>query len=78
MCNYDEGLRKLEVVANDWRHKYLTIFGKITIIKTFMLSRLSHIATILPTPPKWYCKKFELVMTIFFRGEHKFECGEEY
>ena len=26
MSNFDEGLRKLEIVANDWRHEYSTIF----------------------------------------------------
>ena len=57
MCNYNEGIRKLETVVNDWRHKYLTIFGKITVVKTFMLSVLSHVATVLPTPSKKYCKK---------------------
>ena len=71
MSNFDEGLQKFERVANDWRHKYLTIFGKITIIKTFMLSTLSHIATVLPTPPKLYCKKFESIMTDFIRGRKK-------
>ena len=62
MCNYDEGIRKLETVVNDWRHKYLTIFGKITVVKTFMLSLLIHVATVLPTPSKKYCKKLNLLL----------------
>ena len=40
-------------------------------MKTFMLSKLSHIATILPTPSKLYCKKLENIMVDFIRGEHK-------
>ena len=68
--NYDEGIRKLETVVNDWKHKYLTIFGKITVVKTFMLSVLSHVATVLPTPGKKYCKKIETIITNFIRGEH--------
>ena len=75
--NYDEGLRKMEIVANDWRYKYLTIFGKITVIKTFMLSTLSHIATILPTPPISYCKRFEEVRINFIKGEHKATAKDE-
>ena len=71
LSNYEEGLRKLEIVTNVWRHKYLTIFGKITVIKTFMLSTLSHIAAILPTPPKVFCKKFESIMINFIKGERK-------
>ena len=70
MWNYNEGIRKLEMVVNDWRHRHLTIFGKITVIKTFMLSVLSHIATVLPTTSKKYCKKIETIITNFIRGEH--------
>ena len=70
MCNYNEGIQKLELVVNDWKHKYLTIFGKITVVKTFMLSVLSHVAAVLPTPSKKYCKKIEMIITNFIRGEN--------
>ena len=36
-----------------------------------MLSTLSHIATVLPTLSKSYCKKFENIMIDFIRGERK-------
>ena len=36
-----------------------------------MLSVLSHIATVLPTPSKLYCKKFEKIMIEFIKGEKK-------
>ena len=71
MTNFDEGLWKLEIVVNDWWHKYSTIFGKITVIQTFMLNVLSHITTVLPTPPKVYCKNFEKIMIDFIKGEKK-------
>ena len=71
MTNFDKGLRKLEIVANDWHHKCLTIFGKITVIKTFMLSTLSHIGTVFPTPPKLYCKKLKKIMMDYIKGEKK-------
>ena len=69
MCNYNEGIWKLETVVNDWRHRYLTIFGKITVVKTFMLSVLSHVATVLPTPSKKYCKKIKTIIVNFIKGE---------
>ena len=71
LTNYDEGIRKLEAVAHDWKHKYLTICGKITVVKTFMLSVLSHVATVLPTPNSTYCKKIEKIMSDFIRGERE-------
>ena len=69
MCNYDEGIRKFETVVHDRRHKYLTIFGKITVVKTFMLSVLSHVATVIPTPSEKYCKKIETIIVNFIKGE---------
>ena len=60
-ANYDEGLRKMEVF----------------VIKTFMLSTLSHIATIIPTPLVSYCKRFEGVMINFIRSEHKATAKDE-
>ena len=69
MCNYNEVIRKLETVVNDWRYKYLTIFGKLTVVKHFMLSILSHVATVLPTPSKEYCKKIETIIVNFIKGE---------
>ena len=71
MLNFDKGLRKLELVVNDWRHKFLKIFGKLTVVKTFMLSVISHVTTVLPTPSKEYCKKFEKLMIDFIKGEWK-------
>ena len=35
-------------ISNNWKVRYLTIFGKLTIIKTFMLQQLTHIATVVP------------------------------
>ena len=35
-----------------------------------MLSILSHVTTVLPTPSKKYCKKIETITTNFIRGEH--------
>ena len=36
-----------------------------------MLSALSHIKTVLPTPSKTYCKKFDKIMIDFIKGEKK-------
>merc|ERR1712082_482325 len=71
LTNYDKGIRKLESVAHDWKHKYLTISGKIPVVKTFMLSVLSHVATVIPTPNSAYCKKIEKIISDFTRGERE-------
>ena len=65
--NYNEGIRKLETVVNDWRHKYLNFFGKITVVKTFMLSVLSHIATVLPTRLGSIVKKLKQLLSTLLK-----------
>ena len=41
-------VERMQKVVKNWRFRYLTIFGKICVIKTLMLLKLSHIAAILP------------------------------
>ena len=31
-----------------WEFRHLTIFGRITMIKTFCLPKFTHIATVIP------------------------------
>ena len=40
-CNYEKGIQNMQNIANSWKFKYLTIFGKITVIKTIMLPQLT-------------------------------------
>ena len=49
-------------------YKGLTIFGKITVMKTFVLSSISHFATVLPTPTPKKCKASDNVNNDFIRG----------
>ena len=48
-CNHEKGVQNMRDIANNWKFKYLTIFGKITVIKTFMLPQLTHVATVVPS-----------------------------
>ena len=44
--DYQKGIQNMRDVANNWKFCYLTLFGKITVIKTYMLPQLTHIATV--------------------------------
>ena len=46
--NYQKGMQNMHNVANNWEFCYLTLFGQISIIKTHILSQLTHIATVVP------------------------------
>ena len=47
--NYLSCLDKVKKELNSWRHRYLTLFGKITVIKTLCIPKFTHIATVIPS-----------------------------
>ena len=46
--NYEKGFQSMQDVMNSWKFRHLIIFGKLTVIKTFCLPKLTHIATVIP------------------------------
>ena len=49
--NYDEKIKQIKNILANWSKRSLTPLGRITVIKTFAISKLVHIFTSLPTPP---------------------------
>ena len=47
--NFYDKLEEIRKVLNSWLYRYLTPYGKITVIKSLALSKISHIALVLPT-----------------------------
>ena len=61
--NFTEKVEKMEKMLSCWFYRYITPYGKVTIIKTLALSMLSHVALIIPNPSKQMFKQIE---TTFF------------
>ena len=47
--NFTEKVNEIEKLLNRWYLRYLTPYGKITVIKTLALSKLSHVALVIPS-----------------------------
>ena len=47
--DYDECLKKVMDKLNSWRCRYLTVVGKITLIKTICLTKFTHISKVIPS-----------------------------
>ena len=45
--NYDNCIEKVKKELSSWKHRFLTIFGKIAVIKTMCLPKFTHIATVI-------------------------------
>ena len=50
--NYEKYILQITDTIKHWNKRYLTPLGKITVIKTFIISKLIHLFTTLPTPEK--------------------------
>ena len=48
--NYNKYIKQAEQVIKHWNKRQLTPMGKITVIKTFIMSKFIHIFTTLPSP----------------------------
>ena len=62
--NFTTKIESIERLLSCWFYRYITPYGKVTIIKTLALSKLSHVALIVPNPSKQMFKQIE---NIFFR-----------
>ena len=46
--NYEIAKSMVRAIANSWRNIYVSVYGKVCVVKTLMLPKLTHIATNLP------------------------------
>ena len=47
--NYDSCFEKVKKELSSWKHRFLRIFGKITVIKTMCLPKFTHVAAVIPS-----------------------------
>ena len=50
--NYEVKLQQLEKIVKQWEKRSLTPLGKITVIKTFMITAFNHLFIMIPNPDK--------------------------
>ena len=48
--NFSNQIVEIQKIINNWNKRHLTPIGKITVIKTFILSKLNHLLLSLPNP----------------------------
>ena len=57
--NLDDIVHKVNSLINTWSKRRLTLPGKITVIKSLMLSKFTHLFLALPNPPGEFLKLLE-------------------
>ena len=48
--NFNKAITQCKNTLINWNKRYLTPIGKITVIKTFVISKINHLFICLPTP----------------------------
>ena len=63
--NYSEKINEIEKMLQGWLYRHLTPYGKIVIIKSLALSKLTHIALVVPDLKKKDLNKLEQIFLSF-------------
>jgi hypothetical protein len=71
--NFEDKIEKMQNMLSNWTYRYLTPFGKVTIVKSLGLSKISHIALVMPNPTKEMIKRIENIFYKFIWGDQKSE-----
>ena len=61
----DDYMIEISKPLNNWKNRYLSPFGKITVIKTLALPKITHIALVTPELDYNYAKKLEIMFYKF-------------
>ena len=56
LINYNNAIIKIENTIASWKKRSLTPLGKITVIKSLILSQLNHLFMSIPLPGKGFCE----------------------
>ena len=57
--NYEKAIESVRREINSWKFQFLTIYGKVTVIKTLCLPKRNHIAVVVPSPSCMIVKALE-------------------
>ena len=63
--NYANKLSEIEKLLKVWSKRFLTPYGKVTVIKTLALSKLTYLFTNIPDPSNEFLKNVQSLFTKF-------------
>ena len=69
--NYDKAIYTIKKEINSWKFRFLTIFGKVTVMKTMCLPKLNHMASVVPNPSVAHLKLLESELKLFITDKNQ-------
>ena len=77
--NFEPILSEIETMMNLWKQRKMTIFGKITLIKSLLLSKVTYRATMFPVSQEFIKTLCKLIFKFLWNGPDKIKrktvCG---
>ena len=68
MTVYEQKLSRISMLIRSWNKRHLTVFGKVTLIKTLLLAQLVYLTVPLPRPSDNILKTIDTTMFNFLWG----------
>ena len=63
--NFDSKIQDIKDLFDNWLNRKLSIYGKITVVKSLAFSKLSHLALVLPSLNPDQIKRLESLVFKF-------------
>ena len=77
-ANLKPKIKLFEKCLKQWQHRKLTLMGKITVIKNYVLPKLVYVLSSLPDPTKQTIKRIETIMYDFLWDSNMFLKGYHF
>ena len=65
MENFDEKIVEIEKLLNNFTYRNITVYGRIQVVKTLALSKVTHLVQIIPNPPPALILKLQKLLNNF-------------
>ena len=65
LINYENKLSEIRKLLNTWSRRNITPFGKITVIKTMVISKITHLFMNLPDPDGKFLHDLDMLLYNF-------------
>ena len=69
--NFRDKLDKMKKLTNIWSSRGLSIYGKVTIIKSLLIPKLVYASSLFPTPAKIIKQAEHIIYTFLWKGKDK-------
>ena len=69
--NFYDKLKDIRLQTRLWRCRGLSLFGKVTVIKSFLLSKMIYVFSVLPTPQDFIKQLNTIIYNFLWNGPDK-------